>query len=154
MLQNLKKVLGIEGLRIDLVLPQEVKKEEVIIHGKIIMTTLRDTQVTGFTIKAIEKYSRGRGKNKSTNEYIMGQQTIQKNLIIKKGETQEVDFVLPYQWMQSEMDKWQDQNFIYGGLISLAKKIKAVHSEFYILAEAKEAGTKLSPHATKTFMLK
>lgn len=154
MLQNLKKVLGIEGLKIDILLPAEVRKEEGIIKGKIIMTTLRDTQVSGFILKAVERYSRGRGKNKKTNEYVMGNQTIQKHVSVQKGETKEIEFELPFRWMQSEMDKWQEQNFIYGGLIGLAKKISAVHSEFYVLVEAKETGTKLSPHVKKTFLLK
>lgn len=153
MLNNLKKVLGIEGLKIELEIPAEVDKDAGKISGKISMTTKRDTQVSGFVIKVMEKYTRGRGKNVLVNEYVMGQQVIQKHITVKKDESKSLDFEVGFQWMQSEMDKWQEQNFLYKGLIGIAKKIKGVKSEFYVIAEAKETGTKLAPHAIKPFVL-
>src|SRR5690606_37505324 len=139
MLDNLKKVLGIEGLKIELNIPEEVDRGSGKINGTITMTTIRDTQVSGFVLKVMEKYTRGRGKNVLVNEYVMGKQVIQKHITVKKDEAKTIDFEVSFQWMQSEMDKWQDQNFFYRGLIGIAKKVKGVKSEFYIVAEAKEA---------------
>ncbi|MBK6785664.1 MAG: hypothetical protein IPG79_19410 [Saprospiraceae bacterium] len=83
------------------------------------------------------------------NEYVMGQLEINKHITIRKEEEKRIDFEVPFHFVQSEMDKWQEQNIFYKGLISLAKKVKGVKSEFYVWVEVKEVGTKLAPHVKK-----
>ncbi|MBK8620984.1 MAG: hypothetical protein IPN79_04290 [Saprospiraceae bacterium] len=153
MIDNIKKVLGIEGLKMDVSIQSKIDKNAGIITGVIKLTTLRDTQVSGITIKVMEKYSRGRGKNLLVNEYVMGIKQLKQHISVKKNEEKFVDFEVPFQFVKSEMDQWQDQNFLMRGLISMAKKAKGVKSEFYVLAEAQEVGTKLSPHVVKTFIM-
>ena len=153
MIDNIKKVLGIEGLKMDVSIQSKIDKNAGIITGVIKLTTLRDTQVSGITIKVMEKYSRGRGKNLLVNEYVMGIKQLKQHISVKKNEEKFVDFEVPFQFVKSEMDQWQDQNFLMRGLISMAKKAKGVKSEFYVLAEAHEVGTKLSPHVVKTFIM-
>jgi hypothetical protein len=150
MLGNIKKMLGIEGVKADVVFQENLRKDSGRLKGTVILTTFRDSQVSAITIKVIEKYSRGRKENLKVNEYVMGQLEINKHVTIHKDEEKRVEFEVPFQYVQSEMDKWQEQNIIFKGLISLAKKVKSVKSEFYILVEVKEVGTKLSPHVKKT----
>jgi hypothetical protein len=153
MIDSLKKVLGIEGLKMDVSIEGKIDKNAGKVVGVIKLTTLRDTQVSGITIKVMEKYKRGRGKNQLVNEYVMGIKQLKQHISVKKNEEKFVDFEVPFQYVKSEMDQWQDQNFIMKGLISVAKKVKGVSSEFYVLAEAQEVGTKLSPHVIKPFIM-
>ncbi|MFZ1704250.1 MAG: sporulation protein [Saprospiraceae bacterium] len=154
MIENLKKVLGIEGLKLEVVLPDNMSLLDGRVKGKIKLTTLRDTQLSSLRIKIIEKYRRGRKKNLKIDEYVMGQIDINKHVTVQKSEEKFIDFEVPFHFVQSEMDKWQEQNFIYKGLIGIAKKLKGVSSEYYILVEAKEVGTKLSPHILKLIPFK
>lgn len=153
MIDSLKKVLGIEGLKMDVSIEGKIDKNAGKVVGVIKLTTLRDTQVSGITIKVMEKYKRGRGKNQLVNEYVMGIKQLKQHISVKKNEEKFVEFEVPFQYVKSEMDQWQDQNFIMKGLISVAKKVKGVSSEFYVLAEAQEVGTKLSPHVIKPFIM-
>lgn len=153
MLGNLKKVLGIEGLKVDVIIPEEIRQSQGVVHGKIVLTTLRDTQLKSIAIKVIEKYSRGRGENYKVNEYVIGSISIDKHITVSKDEQKTIDFELPFEIARSEMDELEDQNFIFKGLVRLAKKLKKVKSEYYVLAEAKEVGAKLSPHIKKSFRL-
>jgi hypothetical protein len=153
MIDSIKKVLGIEGLKMDVSIEGKIDKNAGKVVGVIKLTTLRDTQVSGITIKVMEKYKRGRGKNQLVNEYVMGIKQLKQHISVKKNEEKFVDFEVPFQYVKSEMDQWQDQNFIMKGLISVAKKVKGVSSEFYVLAEAQEVGTKLSPHVIKPFIM-
>lgn len=153
MIDSLKKVLGIEGLKMDISIEGKINKNAGKIVGVIKLSTLRDTQVSGITIKVMEKYKRGRGKNQLVNEYEMGIKQLKQHISVKKNEEKFVEFEVPFQYVKSEMDQWQDQNFIMKGLISVAKKVKGVSSEFYVLAEAQEVGTKLSPHVIKPFIM-
>lgn len=153
MIDSLKKVLGIEGLKMDVSIEGKIDKNAGKVVGVIKLTTLRDTQVSVITIKVMEKYKRGRGKNQLVNEYVMGIKQLKQHISVKKNEEKFVDFEVPFQYVKSEMDQWQDQNFIMKGLISVAKKVKGVSSEFYVLAEAQEVGTKLSPHVIKPFIM-
>jgi hypothetical protein len=153
MIDSIKKVLGIEGLKMDVSIEGKIDKNAGKVVGVIKLTTLRDTQVSGITIKVMEKYKRGRGKNQLVNEYVMGIKQLKQHISVKKNEEKFVEFEVPFQYVKSEMDQWQDQNFIMKGLISVAKKVKGVSSEFYVLAEAQEVGTKLSPHVIKPFIM-
>ncbi|MBK6363000.1 MAG: sporulation protein [Saprospiraceae bacterium] len=149
MLGNIKKILGIEGVKADVIFQEDLRKEAGKLQGTVILTTLRESQVSAISIKVIEKYSRGRKSNLLVNEYVMGQLEINKHITIRKEEEKRIDFEVPFHFVQSEMDKWQEQNIFYKGLISLAKKVKGVKSEFYVWVEVKEVGTKLAPHVKK-----
>ena len=60
MIKKLKNMLGIESVKIELEIPQEIEKKDQNINGTIILTTLSDAEVKSISIKLIEKYSRGR----------------------------------------------------------------------------------------------
>jgi len=54
---------------------------------------------------------------------------------------------LPYKKVQSNVDAMVERGGITGGLAKLAKTARGAKSEFRIEAEAKVAGTALSPFA-------
>ncbi|HRO09492.1 MAG TPA: hypothetical protein PK611_06840 [Saprospiraceae bacterium] len=155
MFGGVKKVLGIEGVKIELLIPDSIESESGIVSGIVRMTSLTQKNIVeSIHIKMIEKYERGRGKNKRINEYVMGQTIHKDRIYFAKDDIIEVPFVLKFVHVQSEMDKYEDVNFMVKGLVKFAKKLKGVQSAYSIHAEAKVKGTTLNPFDAKPIQLK
>ena len=77
MFGTVKKILGIEGVKLELVIADEVSKDAGIVSGFIKLTALSDGNlIENITLKMVEKYSHGRGDSQLINEYPMGELTI------------------------------------------------------------------------------
>ncbi|MFN8339412.1 MAG: hypothetical protein U0T36_10385 [Saprospiraceae bacterium] len=154
MFGNVKKILGIEGVKLELSVADEVKKEAGIISGIIKLTSLSDNNLLeSISIQMIEKYSRGRGDSRLINEYPMGSLVKKEKISIAKNDIIEIPFEMEFVYVQSEMDKIEDSNFMAKGLVKLAKKLRNVSSEYSLRAEAKIKGTTLSPFDVKAVKL-
>jgi hypothetical protein len=139
MFGTVKKILGIEGVKLELIVPAETSQATKTIEGIIKLTSLSDKNVIeSIDLSFVEKYARGRGERKLINEYILG----------------EVPFILTYITGKSAMDKMGDNNFLVRGLVSLAKKASAVSSTYTLRAEAKVKGTTLNPFDKKVVVVK
>jgi len=147
MLGKIKKALGIEGVKVQLTV-ESVDKKQQLITGMVKFTTKTDSKVRSFNLSLTETYSRGRGKSKLTDEYILGEHRHSTSFSIAQDEIVEVPFSLDYGRMQSEMDKLQKGNFLTGVIIGFAKKLKGVSSTFKCKVEADIVGTKLDPFDT------
>ncbi|MCB0641400.1 MAG: hypothetical protein KDC44_07155, partial [Phaeodactylibacter sp.] len=73
MLDRVKRWLGIEGVKLDLIIPEEVSKKSQLIKGKIRFTSMNTQQVTTAKIALIERYARGRRKDKRIDDYELGE---------------------------------------------------------------------------------
>ena len=153
MFGQIKRILGIEGVKIDVDVHQPVHLSSGKITGIIRLITLRDSEVTGIKLKMIEKYHRGRNKEKLIDEYLIGELDLNESFQLKKEEIIEIPFELPFTNYQSEMDKFQKSNFVASSFVKMAKFIKGVKSEYRIEAEASVKGTKLSPLAKKQILI-
>lgn len=154
MFGSVKKILGIEGVKLELIVADEVKKEAGIISGIIKLTSLSDNNLLeSISIQMIEKYSRGRGDSRLINEYPMGSLIKKDRINIAKNDIIEIPFEMEFVYVQSEMDKMEDANFMAKGLVKLAKKLRNVSSEYTLRAEAKIKGTTLNPFDTKMVKL-
>lgn len=154
MFGKVKKILGIEGVKLELIIPEKVNRETGFVSGILKFTSLSDhNRIENIHLKMIEKYSRGRGNSKLINEYTMGELVLREQIDISKNDIIEVPFELEFVFTKSEMDKIQDNNFIASGLVKLAKKIRGVHSEFTVRAEANVKGTTLNPFDVKPIQL-
>lgn len=154
MFGSVKKILGIEGVKLELSVADEVKKEAGIISGIIKLTSLSDNNLLeSISIQMIEKYSRGRGDSRLINEYPMGNLVKKEKISIAKNDIIEIPFEMEFVYVQSEMDKIEDSNFMAKGLVKLAKKLRNVSSEYSLRAEAKIKGTTLSPFDVKAVKL-
>ena len=149
MFGEIKKMLGIEDVKIDLNIPEKVKLSEGIIKGTIKVTSLRDSNLDSIEVKLIEKYARGRKDSKLVDEYLCGLIVLEGKLDVKKQDIFEIPFELPFKVYQSEMDKVEANNFLLGGFIKVAKIIKGVKSSFRVEASAHVHGTTLAPFVKK-----
>ncbi|MEE9438137.1 MAG: sporulation protein [Saprospiraceae bacterium] len=149
MLGRLKKVLGIEGVKLELLLDDPTNVNEQKVSGILKFTTKSKGTVDGITVKVIEKYIRGRRKTKLIDEYPIGILTISEKFTIEPEEIIELPFDMVYERVLSEMDKIEKSSFFAMPFIKLAKKIKGVKSSYYVIAEANVKGTTLNPFDRK-----
>lgn len=153
MLGKLKKVLGIEGVKVELILTTPIDTKEQIISGDLKFTTKTKGKVNKIVIKLVEKYSRGRGKSKLIDEYTVAILEMSDSFEISPEEIIEIPFSMNYEIAMSEMDKMQRDNIFSRPLISLAKLIKSVKSEYTVVVEADVKGTTLNPFDKKLVKL-
>ena len=144
MLSRFKKVLGIEGVKVELLLDEEYRNTGTL-TGQVLLTSLSDQTVKSISIKLVEKYKRGRKEAQLIDEYPIGQLKLNGPVKIKKDEEKVLDFELSYKLGESPMDFLEQKNFFYKGVVKAAKFLKGVKSTYRIEATADVKGTKLHP---------
>lgn len=154
MIGRVKKWLGIEGVKLELLLPEQVEAETGVLNGRIRLQSLNPQVVYGIRIAMIERYSRGRGTERLVDEYELGRTELEHTLKVLPGETRELPFTLPFQVVRSNMEVFGKKNFLYKGIALVAQKANAVKSEYRIEAEARVEGVALNPFDKKTILIK
>lgn len=149
MFKKVKNWLGIEGVKIELVLPELAFEEVGAVSGKIRFYSKSNQHVKFIKLKMVEKYSRGRGEEKLVDEYILGELKMDRSFEVPADKIIEVGFTLPFQKMDSPIDEFGNKNILTGGISKLAKVFRKVKSEYRIEAEAKVEGTALNPFDKK-----
>ena len=149
MLGKVKRWLGIEGVKVELHVPDSVKGADGLIEGTIRFYSMHDQMVKSVRVKLIEKYKRGRRGNKLVDEYTLGEISVERKIEVPAHQYIEVDFKLPFTPMPSEMDKLESSNFLMKGIVKSAKLMKGVTSVFRVEAEAEVQGTALNPFDTR-----
>ncbi len=148
MLGKVKNWLGIEGVKMEIDTPDRIRLRDGVLKGAILFQSMNDKKVTRVRFKLVEKYTRGRGKNKLINEYVLGEMEVNKDLEIKASGQLRMDFKLLFTPKISEMDQL-GQNILLKGPVALAKMIKGANSIYKLEVEAKVPGTALHPFAKK-----
>jgi len=149
MIGTVKKWLGIEGVKLELILDEDVAIQPGMVSGLIRFTSMHSQVVTKIKVVLIETYSRGRGKEKRVDEYELGNLELQEDIQVIAGEEVDVEFTLKYKLVRSEMDELEKSNFLLSPFVKVAKRLSAVKSEYRIVAEAKVKGTALNPFDSK-----
>jgi hypothetical protein len=149
MIGKVKKWLGIEGVKMELLFDEDATTQKGIVNGLIRFTSMNSQAVTRIKVVLIERYSRGRGKEKLVDEYELGELQLEEEIEVPAGESVEVEFNLKYKLVRSEMDELEKSNFFMSPLVKVAKRISAVKSEYRVEAEAKVKGTALNPFDRK-----
>ena len=152
MLKKVKKALGIEGVKVQIETDRQHPKVTRIIRGHIVLTSLSDNVVEHIHIKMIERYSRGRKKDRLVNDYEIGKVNLSGPIEVSPDAAVRLSFEVPYIIARSEMDELGETPIV-GGLIALAKYLKKVKSSYRIIAEADVTGTKLQPFAEQEVAL-
>ncbi len=145
MFGKVERWLGIEGVKIEMILPDEVSGSSGVIEGKLRFESMHLQTVTKIKITLTEKYIRGRFKNKLTDQYKIGEIELDEKIEVPAHEVILLDFELPFTIVKSDMDELGDKNFVFKKLVDTAKALKNVKSEYYLEAEAEVNGTALSP---------
>ncbi|MEZ4907493.1 MAG: sporulation protein [Saprospiraceae bacterium] len=153
MIGTIKKYLGIESIKIDIEIPEEVSIEDKFIKGKINISSMSNQVINSIEIKLIENYQRGRGKTKKINDYVAGQAVFSKTIKVIANNDLSYEFKLPFKIETSEMDKIGDQNFFTRILVKSAKLMHNVKSEYRIEAKANVKGNAVYPFVQKSIKI-
>lgn len=148
MLGKVKNWLGIEGVKMEIETPERVKLREGVLKGSILFQSINHKKVTYVKLTLIEKYTRGRGKNKLINEYKVGEMEVKETFDILANSQLRMDFTLFFTPSESEMDIL-GHNFLLKGPVAVAKLLKGAKSLYRLEVEAKVPGTALNPFAKK-----
>jgi len=153
MFGKVKSWLGIEGVKLELSLPEELNYQDGMVTGKIILSSLNDHTVSHIYIKLIEKYSRGKKDDKLTDEYELGEIDLAQIIPVPANKKIQLSFKLPFKPRKSGMDDLGDSNVVVGGLVKAAKWFEGVHSVYRVEASAKVVGVALDPFDKKLIVL-
>ena len=153
MFGKVKKWLGIEGAKMELILPEEIFESAGSVTGKIRFRSMNEQKVMSVNLKLLEKYSRGRRKSRLVDEYILGEIELTDSFVIPANEFVEIDFSIPFNIVKSEMDEMQDKNIFAAGLVKAAKWASGVNSTYRVEAKAKVDGVALDPFVETDLIL-
>jgi sporulation-control protein spo0M len=154
MFGKVKKWLGIEGVKIEILLPEDARLRGGVVEGKLRFQSMNTQTVTNIRVAVYEKYSRGRGAEKLIDEYKLGEIELSETFEVVAGEPVEVDFEVPFTLLQSEIDTFGERNLLFRGIAGLAKLSNAVQSTYRIEATAKVKGTAFNPFDSKPLQFK
>ncbi len=153
MIGNIKNWLGIEGLKIEIDMPEEWNTEDQKIGGKLFLFSKRVQHITGLKMKLIERYTRGRGKNKLVTDYVLGEQAVALDMEIQPEQIYEINFDLPFSILQSDVDRMEDWNMLTKYMVNLAKQVKNAHSTYWLEVSAQVDGAAMDPFAKKILLI-
>ncbi len=153
MFGKVKSWLGIEGVKLELSLPEELKYSDGLVTGKLFISSMNDHTVTSIQIKLIEKYSRGKKDEKLTDEYELGNIDMVQNIDIPSNKKVQLSFELPFNPRKSDMDELEESNILVGGLVKAAKWFEGVSSVYRVEASAKVHGVALDPFDKELIVL-
>ena len=146
MLGKVKQWLGIEGVKLELVLPPDFSPKMRSLSGRIRLTSKHPQTVTAIKVVMVEKYSRGKDEDQLVDEYELGRQVVTDTIQVPgEGIPVEINFRIAFDPIPSPMDEFGSRNPVFGGLAWAAKRLRHVQSEYRIEAEAQVQGVGLNP---------
>lgn len=145
MLRKIKTFLGIEGIRLEVNVPESVSLQAAQVDGIVECRTLHKQTLQYVVIQLVEIYTRGRRSNKRIDEYILGEKRISVDTIVEANEVVDIPFTLDFSRQDSPIERWQQKNPANKGLGAAAKWLHNAHSSYYIKVHASAEGSALSP---------
>lgn len=146
----MKQWLGIEGVKIELELPNRFSPDQKTIDGKIRLYSKNPQSVSAIRLVVREKYSRGRDEDQLVDEYELGELIIRDTVEVPaEGEIVEVPFSVPFEPMRSEIEEFGSRNVFFKGLAWVANKTRNAESEYRIEAEVQVQGVGLNPFVSE-----
>ena len=146
-LDGVKKILGIGGVKMSMQMDSlELKKTSGKASGKVTLTSQSDQFVNELTVYVREKYSHGRGSEKTIRTFDLGKSIISSDFEIKKGESKEFSFTCDYVQLKSDNDQLKEQkNKVMQGIGKLGSFVDAEKSEYYVCVSGSIKGVLLGP---------
>ena len=141
---KIKDILGIEGLRVEILTDEVISKKQNAIKGKLLFHTKSNKTINAITINLIEKYKRGRKDSQMIDEYTLSTLNLEVDVEVTESAPAKLDFTLPLNLLKSDMDRLAEKNFLTKGLVNVAKKVKKVHSDYRIEVVVEVAGSSLN----------
>ena len=144
-LNKFKRWFGIEGVKVEALLDEPLQLDSGMIDGTLRFTSMHTQTVREVHVKLVERYARGRGADRLVDDYVLGEITLIRPFTVPAEEEVKVQFKLPYQQLESEIDRMGSRNLLLSGVARLAKMSRRVRSTYRLEIKAKVEGTTLHP---------
>lgn len=154
MIKKVKQWLGIEGVKLELNIPQGQRLSNQFISGTAHFQSMHEQTVTGIRFVLIEKYSRGRGEEQLIDEYELGSIELNETFVVKPEEEIIKPFQISFNLMQSEVDQWGSKNILNKQLAKAARWVRKAQSQYRVEAEARVKGVALNPFDKQTINIR
>lgn len=153
MFGKLKQALGIGTVKVELSIPAQIPKSSGSFNGTVKLTAKSDQEITKLHIKLVESYTTGRGEEKKTRDFDLGEISMPQQLVLKNGEVKDVDFSLSYTLLKSNNDALKEHGGALGALGKIGAFANNEKSEYFVTAVADVKGTALDPSDRKPIRL-
>lgn len=153
MIGKVKQWLGIEGVKLELDLPEGQALANGSIGGTIRFQSMNPQTVTGIRVVLIERYSRGRGEEQLIDEYELGRLEIKDTFEVGPDSPVERSFQMSFEPLESDVDRWGNRNILNRQFAKAARWLRKARSQYRVEAEAKVKGVALNPFDKKVLEL-
>ena len=149
MIGRVKQWLGIEGVKLELNIPEGQALANGSISGTIRFQSMNPQTVTDIRVVLIERYSRGRGEERLIDEYELGSLKIKDTFEVSPEAPVEKSFHLAFEPLESDVDRWGSRNPVNRQIAKAARWFRKAESQYRVEAEAKVQGVALNPFDKK-----
>lgn len=132
--------MGIEGVRLRLHVLSSYPRTVDTINGELELYAKSNTLVRNVRLTFIETYTRGKAEEKRVDEYTLGTWELGEPLALREGDNHRLIFKMPFEWLDSPMDRRAKTNPLFKGMVALMKNRKGVQSEYRIEAQIQVDG--------------
>lgn len=153
MFGKVKLFFGIEGLKVDLEIPETFTMKDKTIKGSLKLYSKSAQRLKKLQIMLKETYQRGRRADKKTNDYILGSIELNEDVVIPANGEKIIDFILPFQFQFSAIEKIGQKSSVHHQITNMAKWINNAKSQFGIEVTTQVEGTALNPSVRKEIFL-
>ena len=150
---KVKNVMGIGGVKVVLEVPTNVKKDDKQVSGKLLLTSKSDQHILSVEVTLVEEYTTGRGENKDSTEFDLGQYVDNKPFDIKAGEQKEIPFTFNFDILKSENDKLKEKGGVLGAAGKLGSLMDNEKSRYFVKADVDVKGVAFDPGDEKNIKL-
>lgn len=141
---KIKQWLGMGTVSVQVQCPPSFSVSAGTISGTVTVTGKSDQVVDSIEVKLEEEFTTGRGDDKETKTYTLGQVKLP-GFEIKTGESKTVEFTLPFAYSKTNAEELAEKGGALGGLGKMAKFANAEKSVFEVRATADVKGAALDP---------
>lgn len=150
---KIKQGLGIGTAKVELQIPGQISSASQEVAGKIILTAQSDQKVKSIRVIIIERYTTGRGEDKTSKEYELGSLLLPTAFELAKDERHEIDFQLSFKLGLSNNQSLAEEKGVLGALGKAAVFAKAEKSEYEVKVTVDLEGVALDPSDSKPIRL-
>ena len=150
---KVKQFFGAGTVKVELSVPPSVPKFGLQLPGRVALKAHSAQHVIDVTVLLREEWDTGRGAEKKTKTFDLGKLTLAQAFDMQQGEERSLDFLLPFQVIQSNADQLKHKGGAVGMLGKAAAFANAETSRFKVIATADVKGAALDPNDIKEVVL-
>ncbi len=144
MLNRLKNILGIEGVKIEIDAPASLHLGLESLDFTLFFYTKSDQLIESVTIRLIEKYKRGWRNSKLIDEYILYENVEELDVSISPEEKFSAPLTISFDYTKSPVEK-MGENILLKPLSKIALMAKRAKSNFRLEVSAQIKGVRVNP---------